>query len=69
MSDNRPATLAELQNSGWQSRAVKDEIRANFLRALAAGEDLFPGILGYENTVIPEISIALLSGHDMLFLG
>ena len=66
---NRPATLAELQASGWRSRSVKAEVRENFLKQLAAGTDLFPGILGYENTVIPEISLALLAGHDMLFLG
>jgi len=66
---SHPANLAELKASGWQSKTVKEEIRANFLTALADGTDLFPGILGYENTVIPEISLALLAGHDMLFLG
>ncbi|MCR9201614.1 MAG: magnesium chelatase [Planctomycetaceae bacterium] len=66
---SHPANLAELKASGWQSKTVKEEIRANFLAALADGRDLFPGILGYENTVIPEISLALLAGHDMLFLG
>lgn len=66
---SHPANLAELKASGWQSKTVKEEIRANFLAALADGTDLFPGILGYENTVIPEISLALLAGHDMLFLG
>ncbi len=65
----RPATLRELRASGWASRTVKQEIRANFLRMLAAGEELFPGIVGYENTVIPEINIAVLAGHDLLFLG
>ena len=64
-----PRTLADLQASGWQSRSVKDEVRQNFLEMLAAGEELFPGIVGYDDTVIPEISIALLAGHDMLFLG
>jgi magnesium chelatase subunit I len=66
---NRPSTLAQLRHSGWQSRSVKDEIRANFLRQLQSGEELYPGIVGYENTVIPEINIALLAGHDLLFLG
>ena len=65
----RPSTLQQLSDSGWESKSVKDEIRANFLRQLQSGEDLFPGIVGYENTVIPEINIALLAGHDMLFLG
>jgi magnesium chelatase subunit I len=65
----RPATLRELRESGWVSRTVKQEIRDNFLRMLAAGEELFPGIVGYEHTVIPEINLALIAGHDMLFLG
>ncbi len=64
-----PGTLADLIASGWKSRSVKEEIRENFLKKLAAGEELFPGMLGYENTVIPEISLALLAGHDILFLG
>ena len=66
---DRPTTLRQLRESGWTSRTVKDEIRANFLRHLQSGEDLFPGIVGYETTVIPEINIALLAGHDLLFLG
>ncbi|NBU41543.1 MAG: magnesium chelatase [Planctomycetia bacterium] len=65
----RPATLAELRASGWKSRSVKDEVRENFLRMLRDGAELFPGIVGYDDTVIPEINIALLAGHDMLFLG
>lgn len=64
-----PRNLRELRESGWKSRSVKQEIQENFLRALSGGEVLFPGVIGYENTVIPEISIALLAGHDMLFLG
>src|SRR5258708_35307135 len=65
----RPSTVKELRDSGWQSRTVKQEIRANFLRMLHAGIELFPGILGYDHTVIPEINLALLAGHDLLFLG
>jgi magnesium chelatase subunit I len=65
----RPSTLQELRDSGWVSKTVKQEIRDNFLRLLAAGEELFPGIIGYENTVLPEINIALTAGHDLLFLG
>jgi len=64
-----PKTLAELRASGWKSRSVKEEIRTNFLRMLAADEPLYPGIVGYEDTVIPEINIAIIAGHDMLFLG
>ena len=65
----RPATLQELRASGWAPKTVKEEIRTNFLRMLASGEQLYPGIVGYENTVIPEINIALLAAHDLLFLG
>lgn len=66
---NRPANLAELQASGWKSKTVKQEIRDNFVKLLASDQPMYPGIVGYEHTVIPEINIALLAGHDMLFLG
>ncbi|HEX4591587.1 MAG TPA: magnesium chelatase [Gemmataceae bacterium] len=65
----RPANLQALRDSGWRSKTVKQEIRDNFLRMLQSGEELFPGIIGYEHTVVPEINIALIAGHDMLFLG
>jgi magnesium chelatase subunit I len=64
-----PRTLAALRTSGWRSKTVKQELRDNFLAAMQRGEPLFPGIVGYDNTVLPEISIAILAGHDMLFLG
>jgi magnesium chelatase subunit I len=65
----KPTTLKQLIDSGWESKTVKQEIRDNFLRLLELGEPLYPGIVGYESTVIPEINIALISGHDMLYLG
>ena len=65
----RPTTLAELRESGYRSRSVKEELRENLIRALEADETLFPGIRGYDDTVIPEVVNALLAGHDMLFLG
>jgi magnesium chelatase subunit I len=65
----RPETLAELRASGWVGRTVKEEIRGNFLKALAGDAPLFPGIVGYDDTVIPEINIAIIARHDMLFLG
>jgi magnesium chelatase subunit I len=68
-SNERPANLKALRDSGWVSRTVKQEICDNFLRMLATEAELFPGIIGYENTVIPEINIALIAQHDMLFLG
>ena len=69
VAERLPQTLQQLRASGWQSRCVKDEVRENFLRSLADGSELFPGVIGYDTTVIPEISIALVAGHDMLFLG
>ena len=65
----RPTTLSELQASGWQSKSIKQEIHDNFVRTLSDGEELFPGIVGFEDTVIPEINLALLACHDLLFLG
>jgi magnesium chelatase subunit I len=66
---SRPETLGALRASGHRSRSVKDEIRANVLAALRDGRTLFPGILGYEETVVPRIVNALLSRHDFLLLG
>jgi len=68
-SPAKPVNLRQLRESGWQSKTVKREIHDNFLAALARGDDLFPGIIGYDSTVIPETNLALLAGHDMLFLG
>ncbi len=65
----KPRTLRELKDNGWRSKSVKQEVHDNFLAAVEAGDELFPGIIGYDDTVIPEISIALLAQHDMLFLG
>jgi magnesium chelatase subunit I len=62
-------TLAELRDSGHVHKTVKAEIRDNLLVRLAAGEPSFPGILGYEETVIPEVERALLAGHDIVLLG
>lgn len=65
----KPSNLQQLKDSGWKSKSVKQELHDNFLERLASSEELYPGIVGYEDTVIPEINIALLAGHDMLFLG
>ena len=69
IAKTRPSTLKELKESGWVSKPVKREIYDNFMCMLKGGDELFPGIIGYDSTVIPEINIALISGHDMLFLG
>src|SRR6516162_3547462 len=66
---NRPRTLGELKASGYQSLSVKDEMRRNLIRKLKANEPIFDGILGYEETVVPQVQNAILSKHDMLFLG
>lgn len=66
---SRPTNLRDLIAEGWVSKSVKQELRDNFLRALESGDELFPGIVGYNDTVIPEINIAILAGHDMLFMG
>jgi magnesium chelatase subunit I len=69
MTAPRPTTLKQLRDAGWQSKSVKHELRDNYLAALKRGDTLFPGIVGYDDTVIPEISVAVLAGHDVLFLG
>ncbi|HUG69761.1 MAG TPA: magnesium chelatase [Pirellulaceae bacterium] len=66
---SHPTNLRDLRASGWVSKTVKQEIHDNFVRMLAAGDELFPGVVGYEDTVIPEVNIAILAEHDMLFLG
>ncbi len=67
--DSRPATLGALRQSGWISRSVKDEMRRNAITRIRAGELLFPGVLGYEDTVLPQLEHAVLAGHDIIFLG
>src|SRR5215470_15095702 len=66
---DRPQTLGELKASNYQLISVKDEMRKNLIRKLQTGEPLFPGIVGYDETVVPQIQNAILSKHDMLFLG
>jgi len=64
-----PRTLGELRQSGWQATTVKDELRRNLIARLRSGQELFPGIVGYDKTVVPQITAALLSRHDFLLLG
>jgi magnesium chelatase subunit I len=65
----RASTLGQLRASGYVARSVKQEIRDNLLAALRAGEDPFPGIVGFDETVLPELESALLAGHDLVLLG
>jgi magnesium chelatase subunit I len=69
MNISKIKTLGELKKSGYQSRSIKDEIRENLIMKLKEKENPFPGIMGYEDTVIPETERALLSRHNILFLG
>ena len=62
-------TLGELKASGYKSKTIKEEIRNNLIRKLKSGETTFPGIIGYEESVIPDTERALLSRHNILFLG
>jgi magnesium chelatase subunit I len=64
-----PATLDQLKSSGYRYRTVKQEMRENLIARLQSGAELFPGIVGYAKTVVPEVIAAVLSKHDMLFLG
>ncbi len=66
---DRPQTIGELRQSGWVSRPVKDEVRANAMARMAAGEPVVTGLLGYDETVLPQLENALLAGHDVIFLG
>jgi magnesium chelatase subunit I len=66
---SKPATVGQLRDSGYRVLPVRVEMRQNLMRKLRAGEALFPGIVGYENTVLPLVENAILSGQDVVFLG
>ncbi|MEZ4826911.1 MAG: sigma 54-interacting transcriptional regulator [Bacteroidia bacterium] len=62
-------TLGELKASGYKPKSIKDELRHNLIRAMQSGEEMFKGIVGYEDTVIPDMQRAILSRHNMILLG
>src|SRR5512147_215190 len=64
-----PRTLRELKAARYQPLSVKDELRDNLIQKLRAGEKLFPGIVGYDDTVIPQLINAILSRHNLILLG
>src|ERR1700728_4588017 len=68
-SHDRPATLGQLKASGHVYRTVKQEIRENLLARMRAGQDRFPGIVGFDETVLPHMERALIAGHDIILLG
>lgn len=69
MNSNKIKTLGELKSSGYKARSIKDEIRDNLVARLQKNQPSFDGIIGYEETVIPDVERALLSRHNILFLG
>lgn len=69
MNISKIKTLGDLKNSGYKSRSIKDEIRDNLIERLQKNKTSFDGIIGYEETVIPDVERALLSRHNILFLG
>ncbi|MEO1088797.1 MAG: magnesium chelatase, partial [Acidobacteriota bacterium] len=66
---SRATTLGALKESGYRPRTVRQEIRANLIERLRDGKRLFPGVLGYDRTVIPGLVNAMLAGHDVILLG
>ena len=65
----RPRTLGELRESGYRTRSVREELRANVVARVRRGEALFPDMIGYDHTVVPPVENAIMAGHDMIFLG
>jgi magnesium chelatase subunit I len=65
----RPSTLGELRESGYRSRSIREEMRENLIASIRRGDELFPGIVGYDRTVIPQVENAILSGQDVILLG
>ena len=66
---SRPSTLGELKKNGYKVLPVKEEIRNNLVKKIQNGEQLFPGIIGYEKTVVPALINAILAKHDIILLG
>jgi len=69
MTNERAGTLGELKDSGYRVQSVKDELRANLICKLKRREKLFPGIVGYDETVVPQLINAILSRHNLILLG
>src|ERR1700675_1509155 len=69
MSSTPARTIAELRAAGNVRETVKQEMRRNLLVRLRSGEPLLPGIVGYDETVLPQLSNAVISGHDFILLG
>ena len=68
-ADTSIATLGQLREAGYRPRSIKDELRDNLIRKIREGETVFPGIVGFDDTVLPDVERAILSRHDVLLLG
>ena len=66
---SRPETIGALRKSGWESIPVRQELRNNTIERIRSAEPLFSEVIGYDNTVNPQLSNALIAGHDIIFLG
>lgn len=69
LKNKKPRNIEELKKANYPRRTVKEELRKNLMAKIQRGEELFPGIIGYEETVIPQIENAILAGQDIIFLG
>jgi magnesium chelatase subunit I len=69
VTTERPRTIAELRASGFPDRSVKEELRDNLLARLGRGESLFPGVVGFDDSVLPSLERGILAGHDLILLG
>ena len=65
----KPSTLGELRSSGYKPQSVKQEVRKNLIRKIESSDDLFPGIVGFDESVIPQLENAVLAGQDIILLG
>ena len=68
-TNSLPTTLGELRDSGYQTVSVREEIRRNLIAKIRAEEPVFPGIIGFDQTVIPQLENAILAGQDIILLG
>ena len=66
---DRASTVGALRASGYETLPVKIEIRRNLIKKLRASDPLFPGVIGYDDSVLPQITNALLGGQDLIILG
>ena len=66
---DRATTIGELRAAGYADRTIKEELRQNLLAKLRDGEELFPGLVGFDDSVLPAIERGILAGHDLILLG